>query len=123
MFEQFVGDARREKGGTAALRADVQLRDLRVRDRLAALPATQDAALEGRRAIVNRLMTGAMYLAFLIAVIPLALVIWYTVGKGLTRFSYSFLTHSMAGVGPNDINGGRLSPPSRAANPPATPVT
>src|SRR5665213_1831760 len=62
--------------------------------------------LHGRRAIVNRLMTGAMYLAFLIAVIPLALVIWYTVGKGLTRFSWSFLTHSMAGVGPNDINGG-----------------
>jgi phosphate transport system permease protein len=62
--------------------------------------------LRGRRAIVNRLMTVAMYLAFLIAVIPLALVIWYTVGKGLTRFSYSFLTHSMAGVGPNDITGG-----------------
>jgi phosphate transport system permease protein len=62
--------------------------------------------VRGRRAVVNRVMTAAMYLAFLIAVIPLALVIWYTVGKGLTRFSYSFLTHSMAGVGPNDINGG-----------------
>jgi phosphate transport system permease protein len=60
----------------------------------------------GRRAVVNRLMTIAMYLAFLIAVIPLALVIWYTVGKGLTRFSWSFLTHSMAGVGPNDVTGG-----------------
>jgi phosphate transport system permease protein len=60
----------------------------------------------GRRAVVNRLMTAAMYLAFLIAVIPLALVIWYTVGKGLTRFSWSFLTHSMAGVGPDDVTGG-----------------
>jgi phosphate transport system permease protein len=62
--------------------------------------------VRGRRAVVNRLMTAAMYLSFLIAVIPLALVIWYTVGKGLARFSYSFLTHSMAGVGPNDIDGG-----------------
>jgi phosphate transport system permease protein len=33
-------------------------------------------------------------------------VIWYTVGKGLVRFGYGFLTHSMAGVGPNDTNGG-----------------
>jgi phosphate transport system permease protein len=71
-----------------------------------AAATSQDWKLRGRRAIVNRLMTVAMYLAFLIAVIPLALVIWYTIGKGLTRFSYSFLTHSMAGVGPNDINGG-----------------
>ena len=62
--------------------------------------------VRGRRAIVNRIATVAMYLAFLIAVIPLGLVIWYTVGKGLARFSYGFLTHSMAGVGPNDINGG-----------------
>jgi phosphate transport system permease protein len=60
----------------------------------------------GRRAVVNKAMTAAMYLAFLIAVIPLALVIWYTVGKGLTRFSWSFLTHSMAGVGPDDVTGG-----------------
>jgi phosphate transport system permease protein len=62
--------------------------------------------LRGRRAIVNRVATVAMYVSFLIAVIPLALVIWYTVGNGLLRFSYTFLTHSMAGVGPNDINGG-----------------
>jgi phosphate transport system permease protein len=62
--------------------------------------------LRGRRAVVNRIATVAVYLAFAIAVVPLALVIWYTVGKGLGRFSYNFLTHSMAGVGPNDINGG-----------------
>ncbi|HEY5050017.1 MAG TPA: phosphate ABC transporter permease PstA [Acidothermaceae bacterium] len=62
--------------------------------------------IRGRRAIVNRLMTGVMYLAFVVAVVPLALVIWYTVGKGLTRFSFNFLTHSMAGVGPDDIGGG-----------------
>ncbi|MDQ1485169.1 MAG: phosphate transport system permease protein [Actinomycetota bacterium] len=69
-------------------------------------PTSDIWKVRGRRAFVDRLATFAMYLAFLIAVIPLALVIWYTVGKGLLRFSYGFLTHSMAGVGPNDINGG-----------------
>jgi phosphate transport system permease protein len=62
--------------------------------------------VRGRRAIVNNLATVAMYASFVIAVIPLGLVIWYTVGKGLARFSYGFLTHSMAGVGPTDVDGG-----------------
>jgi phosphate transport system permease protein len=69
-------------------------------------PTSDVWKIRGRRAVVDRLATVAMYLAFVIAVIPLGLVIWYTVGKGLTRFSYGFLTHSMAGVGPNDVNGG-----------------
>jgi len=62
--------------------------------------------VRGRRAIVNRLATVAMYVAFLLAVIPLGAVIWYTVGRGLARFGYRFLTHSMAGVGPLDAGGG-----------------
>ena len=70
------------------------------------VPTSDVWKVRGRRAFVNRLATVAMYLAFVIAVIPLGLVIWYTVGKGLARFSYGFLTHSMAGVGPNDVNGG-----------------
>ncbi|MDQ1542064.1 MAG: phosphate transport system permease protein [Actinomycetota bacterium] len=69
-------------------------------------PTSDVWKIRGRRAVVDRLATVAMYLAFVIAVIPLGLVIWYTIGKGLTRFSYGFLTHSMAGVGPNDVNGG-----------------
>jgi phosphate transport system permease protein len=70
------------------------------------VPSTHQWKVRGRRAFVNRLATVAMYTAFAIAVIPLGLVIWYTIGKGLARFSYGFLMHSMAGVGPNDINGG-----------------
>jgi phosphate transport system permease protein len=62
--------------------------------------------VRGRRAVVDRLATIAMYLAFVIAVIPLAAIIWYTIGKGLGHFTYGFITHSMAGVGPNDVNGG-----------------
>ena len=62
--------------------------------------------IRGRRAITDRLATAAMYSAFLVAVVPLGAVIWYTVGRGLTHFSYRFLTHSMAGVGPLDAGGG-----------------
>ncbi len=69
-------------------------------------PASDIWKVRGRRAVVNRLATIAMYLSFVIAVIPLGLVIWYTIGKGLTRFSLAFLTHSMKGVGPNDVTGG-----------------
>jgi len=62
--------------------------------------------VRGRRAAANRIATVAMYLAFAAAVVPLGAVVWYTVGRGLTRFSYRFLTHSMAGVGPLDAGGG-----------------
>jgi phosphate transport system permease protein len=44
--------------------------------------------------------------AFGIALVPLVAVLWYTVGRGIERFSINFLTHSMAGVGPLDAGGG-----------------
>jgi phosphate transport system permease protein len=69
-------------------------------------PSTTTWKIHGRRAIVDRLATVGMYTSFLIAIIPLGLVLYYTIGKGLGRFSYQFLTHSMAGVGPLDANGG-----------------
>jgi len=62
--------------------------------------------IRGRRAVVNRLAAFAMYLAMGVALVPLIAVLWYTVGRGLSRFSLNFLTHSMAGVGPLDRNGG-----------------
>jgi phosphate transport system permease protein len=62
--------------------------------------------VRGRRALTDKAATAAMYLAFLLALIPLGAVVWYTVGRGLTRFNYRFLTHSMAGVGPLDAGGG-----------------
>ena len=62
--------------------------------------------MRGRRAFVDRLATVAVYLAFVIALVPLVAVVWYTVGRGMARFGSNFLTHSMAGVGPLDRNGG-----------------
>lgn len=62
--------------------------------------------IRGRRAIANRAATTAAYLAFALAMVPLVAVIGYTVQRGMKRFSWNFLTHSMAGVGPLDAGGG-----------------
>jgi phosphate transport system permease protein len=62
--------------------------------------------VEGRRRAVNRLVTLGAATAFVLALIPLGAVLTYTVGRGLKRFSFDFLTHSMAGIGPLDRGGG-----------------
>ena len=62
--------------------------------------------LEGRRVAVNRLATIAVTAAVLLALLPLVLVLGYTVSRGLSRFSGYFLTHSMAGIGPLEAGGG-----------------
>jgi phosphate transport system permease protein len=67
---------------------------------------TDQWQLRGRRAATDRLATCVMYVAFGIALVPLVAVLWYTVGRGIERFSINFLTHSMAGVGPLDAGGG-----------------
>jgi phosphate transport system permease protein len=59
-----------------------------------------------RRRAVNRMATVLMGLAVAIALLPLVLVVYYTVGKGLVRFGGYFLQHSMRGVGPLDATGG-----------------
>jgi phosphate transport system permease protein len=47
-----------------------------------------------------------MGLTVAVALLPLVLVIYYTVVKGLVRFGGYFLQHSMRGVGPIDPTGG-----------------
>lgn len=59
-----------------------------------------------RRRAVNRLATVLLGLSVAIALLPLALVLYYTVLKGLARFGGYFLQHSMRGVGPIDPTGG-----------------
>ena len=46
----------------------------------------------------DRFMQGLVYVAFLLAVIPLVSVSWTVVSKGIERFNAYFLTHSMRGV-------------------------
>jgi phosphate transport system permease protein len=46
----------------------------------------------GRRRVTDRLATGALTLSFLVAMVPLALVIWLVVSKGIGILSWDFLT-------------------------------
>ena len=59
-----------------------------------------------RRRAVNRLFTGLLALSVVLALLPLASVLYFTVAKGLVRFGSYFLQHSMRGVGPVDNTGG-----------------
>lgn len=62
--------------------------------------------IEGRRKATNRLVTIGTYGSMLIALIPLAAVLGYTVSRGMHRLTPAFLTHSMANLGPLDPGGG-----------------
>jgi phosphate transport system permease protein len=59
-----------------------------------------------RRRVTNRVVTVLLGLSVLLALLPLASVLYFTVAKGLTRFGGYFLQHSMRGVGPVDATGG-----------------
>jgi phosphate transport system permease protein len=64
------------------------------------------SAREVRRRAVNRIVTVLLAAAVAVALLPLVLVLYYTVVKGLGRFGGYFLQHSMRGVGPIDATGG-----------------
>jgi phosphate transport system permease protein len=51
-------------------------------------------------------MVGLMWLCVVLAIVPLVLVIEYTVRRGLKGISAGFFTHSMQGIGPLDHGGG-----------------
>ena len=63
-------------------------------------------AVEGRRRAADRLLGLAVRLAVLAALLPLVLVLSYTVDRGISKINPSFLMHSMKGVGPFDTTGG-----------------
>jgi phosphate transport system permease protein len=63
-------------------------------------------AREGRRQALDRLLTLGIRIAVGAALLPLVLVLGYTVYRGIGRVSPYFLTHSMRGVGPLDSGGG-----------------
>jgi phosphate transport system permease protein len=59
----------------------------------------------GRR-LRNGLFSALTWTAFLLALVPLVSVVWLVVAKGAARFDWTFLYHSLNGVGPKDDNGG-----------------
>lgn len=63
-------------------------------------------AVEGRRQAVDRLFTTLMYLAFLLAAIPLLVITWYTVKEGIGVVDGKFLYSSMFRINPEGEGGG-----------------
>lgn len=64
---------------------------------LVALPGWS-MAVENSRAALDRLMTGLIWSAFGVAVIPLVWLIWTVVSNGASVISMEFLTYSMRNV-------------------------
>jgi phosphate transport system permease protein len=58
------------------------------------------------RKVKDRVVQVLVYVAFLLALIPLISVLWTVISKGLKRFDPEFFTHSMNGIGANDAGGG-----------------
>ncbi|EPD57218.1 phosphate ABC transporter permease PstA [Streptomyces sp. HGB0020] len=64
------------------------------------------ASVEGRRQAKDRIATGLVWTAFLIAVVPLVSLIWTTVARGVKVLDVYFLTHSMGIVADSQPGGG-----------------
>ena len=65
-------------------------------------------AVEGRRFAVDRLATTLLWTAFLIALGALIWILTSVVIRGLSAFSWDFLTHTMRNVSPLREGGGLL---------------
>ncbi|WP_405115962.1 phosphate ABC transporter permease PstA [Micromonospora sp. NBC_01405] len=63
-------------------------------------------AVEGRRSARNRIWSALIHSAFVLAVLPLASVVWTLVSKGVERLDGDFFGTSMNNIGARDPNGG-----------------
>ncbi|MFF0160288.1 phosphate ABC transporter permease PstA [Streptomyces sp. NPDC005263] len=64
------------------------------------------ARVEGRRQAKDRIATSLVWVAFLLALIPLVSLVWVTVSRGVKVLDFYFLTHSMGLVADTDPGGG-----------------
>ncbi|SDM62439.1 phosphate transport system permease protein [Streptomyces sp. cf386] len=64
------------------------------------------ARVENRRQAKDRIATSLVWVAFLLAVVPLASLIWATVVRGIKVLDGYFLSHSMGVVGNSEPGGG-----------------
>ncbi|MDQ1018177.1 phosphate ABC transporter permease PstA [Streptomyces afghaniensis] len=62
--------------------------------------------VEGKRQAKDRMATSLVWVAFLLAVIPLASLIWSTITRGVKVLDVYFLTHSMGVVADTEPGGG-----------------
>ncbi|MEU0414614.1 phosphate ABC transporter permease PstA [Streptomyces griseorubiginosus] len=64
------------------------------------------ARVEGRRQAKDRVVTSLVWVAFLLAVVPLVSLVWSTVSRGVKVLDFYFLTHSMGLVADDEPGGG-----------------
>ncbi|QFQ98437.1 phosphate ABC transporter permease PstA [Streptomyces phaeolivaceus] len=64
------------------------------------------ARVEGKRQAKDRVATSVVWVAFLLAVIPLASLVWETVARGVKVLDGYFLSHSMGVVAVSEPGGG-----------------
>ncbi|NEB03945.1 phosphate ABC transporter permease PstA [Streptomyces sp. SID13726] len=64
------------------------------------------ARVEGRRQAKDRVATSLVWVAFLLALIPLVSLIWSTVSRGVKVLDFYFLSHSMGLVADDEPGGG-----------------
>ncbi|MBO2454285.1 phosphate ABC transporter permease PstA [Actinomadura barringtoniae] len=68
-------------------------------------PATLGSVSTGRK-IKDRVVQALVYVAFLLALIPLIAVLYTVIKNGVARLDGTFLTHSMKFIGGKDAGGG-----------------
>ncbi|MGX4690816.1 phosphate ABC transporter permease PstA [Streptomyces sp. JNUCC 63] len=64
------------------------------------------ARVEGRRQAKDRVATSLVWVAFLLALVPLVSLVWTTVQRGVKVLDVYFLTHSMGLVSDTEPGGG-----------------
>ncbi|MEX3104381.1 phosphate ABC transporter permease PtsA [Streptomyces sp. V2] len=64
------------------------------------------AKVEGPRQAKDRVATSFVWVAFLLALIPLASLVWATVQRGVKVLDFYFLSHSMGIVADSEVGGG-----------------
>ncbi|MFD3587017.1 phosphate ABC transporter permease PstA [Streptomyces sp. NPDC058683] len=64
------------------------------------------AKIEGRRQAKDRVATSLVWVAFVVAVIPLVSLIWVTISRGVKVLDPYFLSHSMGVVQDSEPGGG-----------------
>jgi phosphate transport system permease protein len=62
--------------------------------------------VEGRRQAKDRIATNMVWVCFVVAVIPLASLVWETIKRGAEAFDVYFLSHSMGVVADSEAGGG-----------------
>jgi phosphate transport system permease protein len=62
--------------------------------------------IEGKRSARDRMWRAAVYAACVLAILPLASVVWTLVSKGLVRLDGDFFNSSMNNIGARDTGGG-----------------